>query len=96
MFMSHGGSPEVGPPPNLAVGIIKALRPRQWIKNILVVAAPLATLGGHVHYDYRDVFSKVGIAFVVCKSPTIRRAVAGAPPVCGTRITCMTRPTLGA
>ena len=65
MFMSRGGSPEVGPPPNLAVGIIKALRPRQWIKNILVVAAPLATLGGHVHYDYRDVFYKVGIAFVV-------------------------------
>lgn len=58
-------SPEVGPPPNLAVGIIKALRPRQWIKNILVVLAPLATLGGNVHYDYRDVLYKVGVAFVV-------------------------------
>ncbi|MDR3660476.1 MAG: decaprenyl-phosphate phosphoribosyltransferase [Mycobacterium sp.] len=62
--MSEGTSPHVGPPPNLAVGIIQALRPRQWIKNILVVAAPLATLGGNVHYDYRDVFYKVGIAFV--------------------------------
>ncbi len=31
---------------------------------MLVVAAPLATLGGNVHYDYRDVFYKVGIAFV--------------------------------
>jgi len=36
-------------------------RPRQWIKNILVVAAPLATLGGNVHYDYKDVAYKVAI-----------------------------------
>ncbi|MDH6194070.1 decaprenyl-phosphate phosphoribosyltransferase [Mycobacterium frederiksbergense] len=62
--MSEEASTQVGPPPNLAVGIINALRPRQWIKNVLVVAAPLATLGGNVHYDYRDLFLKVGVAFV--------------------------------
>ncbi|MGV0743230.1 decaprenyl-phosphate phosphoribosyltransferase [Mycolicibacterium sp. XJ870] len=62
--MTREASLQMGPPTNLATGIIKALRPRQWIKNILVVVAPLATFGGDVHYDYRDVFYKVGIAFV--------------------------------
>lgn len=65
MVVEREASAGVGPPANLVVGIIKALRPRQWLKNVLVVAAPLATLGGNVHYDYRDVAFKVGVAFVV-------------------------------
>jgi decaprenyl-phosphate phosphoribosyltransferase len=40
-----------GPPSNLFAGIIKAIRPRQWVKNLLVFAAPLAALGGGAHFD---------------------------------------------
>src|SRR5882757_1552907 len=53
-----------GPPKNLFTGVIKALRPRQWVKNLLVLVAPLFALGGDVQYDYRDVLIKVGLAFV--------------------------------
>lgn len=51
-------------PPNPIAGVLTAMRPQQWIKNVLVVAAPLATLGGHAQYDYQDVFVKVTIAFL--------------------------------
>ncbi|MGH3561784.1 MAG: decaprenyl-phosphate phosphoribosyltransferase, partial [Mycobacterium sp.] len=54
-----------GPPANLIVGVVKAVRPRQWMKNVLVLAAPLAALGRGVHYDYADVLTKTLIAFVV-------------------------------
>jgi decaprenyl-phosphate phosphoribosyltransferase len=54
----------VGPPKNLPTGIVKALRPRQWVKNLLVLVAPLFALGGNVTYDYRHVLINVGIAFV--------------------------------
>lgn len=54
-----------GPPSNLLTGIIKAVRPRQWVKNLLVFAAPLAALGGGDTYDYRAVLAKVSVAFVV-------------------------------
>ncbi|OSC41460.1 decaprenyl-phosphate phosphoribosyltransferase [Mycobacterium decipiens] len=52
-------------PANLVAGVAKAIRPRQWVKNVLVLAAPLAALGGGVRYDYVEVLSKVSVAFVV-------------------------------
>lgn len=54
-----------GPPSNLPSAVIKAMRPRQWVKNLLVFAAPLAALGGGATFDYRDVLARVSIAFVV-------------------------------
>ena len=55
----------IGPPANLITGVIKAMRPRQWVKNVLVLLAPLATLGGPVRYNYATVLIEVSVAFVV-------------------------------
>ncbi|BBY58237.1 decaprenyl-phosphate phosphoribosyltransferase [Mycolicibacterium sarraceniae] len=63
--MSEGRKQVAGPPSNLFTGIIKAIRPRQWVKNLLVLVAPLAALGRDVQYDYADVGFKVSVAFVV-------------------------------
>ncbi|WP_028476022.1 decaprenyl-phosphate phosphoribosyltransferase [Nocardia sp. CNY236] len=50
-----------GPPKTLAGGLVKAVRPRQWVKNVLVLAAPLAA--GTV--TDVDVLAPVGLAFVM-------------------------------
>jgi decaprenyl-phosphate phosphoribosyltransferase len=54
-----------GPPSNLFTGVILALRPRQWVKNLLVLVAPLAALGTDVEYDYGFLLTRVLIAFAV-------------------------------
>ncbi|MBF4554327.1 decaprenyl-phosphate phosphoribosyltransferase [Corynebacterium suicordis] len=50
------------PPKNLADAMFKAMRPKQWVKNVLVVAAPLAA-GSEALFSGR-VMADVLIAFI--------------------------------
>ncbi|HTK66067.1 MAG TPA: decaprenyl-phosphate phosphoribosyltransferase [Pseudonocardia sp.] len=49
-----------GGPLGTAFALLKAARPRQWVKNVLVVAAPLAS----ADLVHASVWIKVGLAFV--------------------------------
>jgi decaprenyl-phosphate phosphoribosyltransferase len=63
--MSEETAEVTGAPENLIAGIVKGVRPRQWVKNVLVFAAPVAAIGSDVKVDYHDMAIDVSIAFVV-------------------------------
>lgn len=57
---SSGAQEAVGEPPSAARGLLRALRPKQWVKNLLVAAAP----GAAGVLTEADSLGKVALAFV--------------------------------
>ena len=46
------------------LSVLKTARPRQWVKNLLVLIAPVAAFGSDVKFNVSDVAVNVAIAFV--------------------------------
>jgi len=59
----HAGDPAGTTPPSLAVGLILLSRPRQWIKNLLVVVAPAAA---GVLFHWSAFWHTVGAFAIFC------------------------------
>ena len=70
MVLPAGAAPVViAPKPRLGIGLIRMLRPRQWTKNALVLAAPAAA--GVLHQvDVLTAASLAVIAFALASSST--------------------------
>src|SRR5262249_34895473 len=52
-------APPTGRPGSTLSGLIRAVRPRQWVKNTLVLAVPLAS----ADLVHTTVWTKIGLAF---------------------------------
>ncbi|EFV13111.1 decaprenyl-phosphate phosphoribosyltransferase [Segniliparus rugosus] len=50
---------------NPVSGLVRAMRPKQWVKNVLVLAAPLAALGSKGKVDFVQTLPLILIAFAV-------------------------------
>lgn len=59
--MSEDAPTVTEPPKSLVGGLIKAVRPRQWVKNVLVIAAPIAA--GNAFEP--SILGRIALAFVV-------------------------------
>ncbi|MGL4306288.1 MAG: decaprenyl-phosphate phosphoribosyltransferase [Mycobacteriaceae bacterium] len=62
--MSEEPTTVTGPPKTFVGGVVKAIRPRQWVKNGLVLAAPLAALGKDAQFEYGALALSMVVAFI--------------------------------
>lgn len=49
---------------NAARGLVRGMRPKQWVKNVLVLAAPLAALSSKSHVDFHEILPPILVAFL--------------------------------